>query len=148
MLSPMKRLLPTLALAAFLLGFVSIARADDLKAMEGKWKPESAEIGGKKIDEVAELKELLITITGDRYEVVIKDKTDRGSLKLDETKTPRQMDATDTEGDDAGKVIKAIYELKDDTLRVCYAMKGDERPTEFATKEGSPLLLITYRREK
>lgn len=134
------------AIVALLLS-ISSARADDLKAMEGKWKVESAEFGGK-VEEAPELKEILVTISGDRYEVVIKDKTDRGSLKIDETKTPKVMDATDTEGDDAGKVIKAIYELKGDTLRVCYAMKGDERPTAFATKEGSPLLMITYRREK
>jgi len=144
----MKRFLfPAVALTAFLLGFVSIARADDLKAMEGKWKVETAELGGK-VEDAPELKEILVTITGDRYEVVVKDKTDRGSLKLDETKSPKTMDATDTEGDDIGKVIKAIYEIKGDTLRVCYAMKGDERPTAFATKEGTPLLMITYRREK
>jgi uncharacterized protein (TIGR03067 family) len=133
-------------LVAFLL-ISSTGHADDLKAMEGKWKVESAEIGGKATD-APELKELIVTITGDRYEVIVNDGTDRGSLKLDETGTLKAMDVTDTEGLDAGKVTKAIYELKGDTLRVCYAMNGGERPTEFATKEGSALLLITYRRDK
>ncbi|MEA3209485.1 MAG: hypothetical protein QOE70_2542 [Chthoniobacter sp.] len=32
-------------------------------------------------------------------------------------------------------------------MRVCYALDGGERPKEFATKEDSPLLLITYKRE-
>ena len=139
----MKRFLfPAIVLTASLLG--SITRADDLKAMEGKWKVEAAEAGGKAL-ESEDMKELIVTITGDRYEVQVKDKTDRGSLKLDETQNPKLMDATDTEGEDAGKVIKAIYELKGDTLRVCY---GAERPKEFATKEDAAVLLITYRREK
>jgi uncharacterized protein (TIGR03067 family) len=144
----MKRpLFPTVALAALLLGFGPIARADDLKDMAGKWKVETAEAGGKPIDS-AEMKELVVTITGDQYEVQVKDKTDRGSLKLDEAQKPKAMDATDTEGDDVGKVIKAIYELKGDTLRVCYAFNGAERPTEFATKADVPILLVIYRREK
>lgn len=123
------------------------AQANDLKALEGKWKVEAAEAQGKPV-EAPELRELMVTITGDRYEVIVNGETDRGSLKLDESQKPKFMDATDTEGENIGKVIKAIYEVTGDTLRVCYAMKGDERPTEFATKEGTPLLLITYRREK
>jgi len=115
--------------------------------MEGTWKVESAEAGGKPV-ESEDLKAIIVKITGERYEVTIKDKLDAGTLKLDETKKPKSMDAADTEGEDSGKVVKAIYELTDDTLKVCYALDGGERPTEFATKEGSPLLLLTYKREK
>ena len=127
--------------------FSPVAKANDLKDMEGTWKVESAEAGGQKI-ESDELKAIVVKITGDRYEVKTKDKVDAGTLKLDETQKPKTMDATDTEGDDVGKVVKAIYELSGDTLRVCYALDGGERPTEMATKEGSPLLLMTYKREK
>jgi uncharacterized protein (TIGR03067 family) len=134
-----------LALGAF--AFTPAAWADDLKAMEGKWKVESAEAGGKKVEAEA-LKDLVVTITGERYELTTKDGPDAGSLKLDEAQKPKTMDATDTEGLDAGKVIKAIYELTGDTLRVCYALAGDERPREFATSEGAPWLLLVYQRVK
>ena len=144
----MKRfLLPVVALAVSLAGFGSVARADDLKDMEGKWKVESAEANGKEL-ESPEMKELVVTITGDQYEVVLKGMTDRGSIKLDETQKPKSIDATDTEGDDVGKVLKAIYELKGDTMRVCYAITGGERPKEFTTKEGAPFIIVVYRREK
>ena len=138
---------PAALLAASTLLFSQAARADDRKDMEGTWKVESAEAGGKKI-ESGDLMEVVVKITGDRYEVKVKDRTDAGTLKLDETQKPKTMDATDTEGDDVGKVVKAIYDLTGDTLRVCYTLDGGERPTEFATKEGSPLLLLTYKREK
>jgi len=127
--------------------FVHPLRADDLKAMEGKWKVEKAEAGGKEI-ESDDLKSMVVTITGNRYEVLIKDKMDAGTLKLDETQKPKTMDATDTEGDDVGKVIKAIYEISGDTLRVCYAADAGERPSECATKEDAPVVMITYKREK
>ncbi len=134
-------------LAAFLLFLTPAAQADDLKAMEGTWKVESAEAGGKKV-EFDELKEIVVKIAGERYEIWIKDRMDAGTLKLDESQKPKAMDGTDTEGADVGKVTKAIYELAGDTLRVCYALEGAERPKELATKEGSPLLLIIYKREK
>ena len=138
---------PSALLVASMLFFFQPARADDLKEMEGTWKVESAEAGGQKV-ESDDLKEIVVKITGGRYEVRVKDKIDGGTLKLDETQKPKAMDATDTEGDDVGKVVKAIYELSGDTLRVCYALDGGERPKEMATKEGSPLLLMTYKREK
>ena len=104
--------------------------------------------GGRKPFESEDLKALVVKITGDRYEVRTKDGMDAGSLKLDETQKPKTMDATKTEGLDAGKLIKAIYEIAGDTMRVCYAFDGGERPTELATKDGSAWVLITYKREK
>ena len=137
---------PIVLLAISTLLFSGAAQADDLKDMAGTWKVESAEAGGQKL-ESDDVKEIVVKITGDRYEVRIKDKIDGGTLKLDEKQKPKTMDATDTEGDDIGKVVKAIYELSGDTLKVCYALEG-ERPTEMATKEGSPAVLLIYKREK
>lgn len=139
-------LLP-LAAAVCALALVASARANDLKALEGTWKVKAGEARGKAIDS-EELKAVIVTIKGDRYEVTTNEGKDGGTLKLDETQKPKTIDATDTEGLDAGKVVKAIYELSGDTLRVCYAIEGEERPTRFATSEDSPFLLITYEREK
>ena len=136
------------ALAAFVaLAFVfpAAARADDLKAMEGTWKVESVEAGGKPV-ESEDLQKLELTISGDRYSVKTKDGMDAGTLKLDETQNPRTMDATKTEGLDAGKVVKAIYTIEGDKLKVCCAPDSSERPTTFATQEGSGAVLIVYRR--
>ena len=138
---------PSTLLAVCALLFSQTTRADDVKAMEGTWKVESAEAGGKPL-ESADLMAVVLKITGLRYEVTIKDKLDGGTLALDEKQMPKTLDATDTEGDDVGKVVKAIYELTGDTLKVAYTLDGGERPKEFATKEGSPVLLVTYKREK
>ena len=92
------------------------AWADDLKAMDGTWKIEKAEAGGKVI-EAEELKAVVVTIKDGRYEVTLPDKKDVGTLKVDEAAKPKTMDATVTEGLEAGKVTKAIYELNGDSMR-------------------------------
>lgn len=142
--------LPSLSVALLAVSaalFTTTTRADDLKAMGGTWKVEAAEAGGQKI-ESEDLLAIVVKITGARYEVRIKDKIDGGTLTLDETQKPKTLDATDTEGEDVGKVVKAIYEISGDTMKVCYTLDGGERPKEFATKEGSPVLMLTYQREK
>ncbi len=140
------RLFLSALVALFTLLSPLAARADDLKAMEGTWTVEAVEAGGKAV-ESEDMKVLVVKIAGDRYELRTKDGMDAGSLKLDETQMPKTMDATDREGLDAGKAIKAIYEITGDTMRVCYGLDDSGRPTEFATKEGSPWLLVTYKRE-
>ena len=141
------RLLPVALLALATMALPTSARADDLKAMEGTWKVVAAEAGGKPV-ESEDLKNLVITMTGDHYSAQVKDGVEAGTVKLDETQKPKTMDATKTEGFEAGKVTKAVYEIMGDTMRVCYAFDGGERPTELATKEGSPWVMITYQREK
>ena len=42
-----------------------------------------------------------------------------------------------------GKKYKAIYNLDGDTLRICYALEGEVRPTDFESKAGSKTLVVT-----
>jgi uncharacterized protein (TIGR03067 family) len=72
---------------------------------------------------------------------------DKGTFKLDPSAKPKAIDITGTEGPNKGKTIPAIYELTDDTLTVCYNLGGKDRPTEFKTKAGTQLFLVTYKRE-
>jgi uncharacterized protein (TIGR03067 family) len=146
----MPRSLPLLPALAAIVGLTFAsplgARADDLKSMEGTWRVESVEAGGKRV-ESEDLQNLELTISGEHYSVKTKDGMDAGTLKLDETQSPRTMDATKTEGLDAGKVVKGIYTIQGDTLKVCCVPEGGERPTEMTTKEGEGAVLIVYRRE-
>lgn len=84
----------------------------------------------------------------DGYTVTAGPSVDRGTVKLTASAKPKQMDFTGTEGPNKGKTILASYEQDGDTLKVCYDLGGKERPTEFKSKEGSQLFLVTYKREK
>lgn len=120
---------------------------DDLKAMEGTWIPVSGELAGG-VYPPDELKKIKLVIKGEAYTVTVDSKEDKGTVKLDSAKAPKQIDITGTEGPNKGKTIASIYEFVDkDTFRVCYALAG-ERPSEFKTAKGEVKFLVTYKREK
>jgi uncharacterized protein (TIGR03067 family) len=120
---------------------------DDDKKVQGTWKPVTAELAGKPFpDEV--LKTMKLVVTDGKYTVTVGEQTDEGTVKLDPAKDPKAMDIEGTKGPNKGKMFPAIYELKDDTLRICYDLSGKARPKEFKTKADTQLFLVEYRREK
>src|SRR5437870_2784835 len=87
--------------------------AADLKKMEGKWKAVVHEVDGKPTpkEETAKV-DTTLTVKDGKYEVYFGDKlADRGTIKLDPTKRPKQLDATAAEdGPNKGKTMKGIYQ--------------------------------------
>jgi uncharacterized protein (TIGR03067 family) len=121
--------------------------AKDADTLQGTWLPTAAELGGEKFpDEVR--KTIKLVIMDDKYTVNVGAQVDRGTAKLIPSAKPKAMDITGTDGPNKGKTILAIYEQEGDTLRVCYDLTGKSRPTEFKTKPGTQLFLVTYQREK
>jgi uncharacterized protein (TIGR03067 family) len=125
------------------------ARADDAKALIGVWKPEKAELSGKAMPD-SYVKAITLKIDKDGYEVTVsgEPQPDKGTCTLDTKSKPKGMVIKSLQGANAGKTFLAIYELKGDTLRVCYDLSGAKRPTEFATAAGTMLYLTTYKRTK
>jgi uncharacterized protein (TIGR03067 family) len=76
-----------------------------------------------------------------------KEITKRTST-FDPTKTPKTLDFTPTEGDDAGKQLFGIYELGDNTRKMCFAPLGKGRPSDFASAPGSESICLTFERVK
>jgi uncharacterized protein (TIGR03067 family) len=94
-----------------------------------------------------ELKGMTITFTGDKWAVRQGDKVvQAGTHKFDPSKKPAQVDAMVTEGEGKGGTMIGIYEFKGDTMRVCFDLKGKDRPTSFTAKEGQ--FSATVQREK
>jgi uncharacterized protein (TIGR03067 family) len=117
------------------------------KKIQGTWKPVVAELGGKPFpDEV--LKTMSLVMTDGKYTVTVGEQTDEGTVKLDPAKKPRALDIVGTKGPNRGKMIPAIYELTDSTLRICYDLGGTARPKEFKTKAATQLFLVEYKRQK
>ncbi len=137
--------------AAFILAWTpSVCCGDDksdAKMLEGTWAPTKAELNGNPLQEEI-LKDLRLVIKGDKYTVKWGEVVDEGQLKIDSAKTPKSMDVIGTEGPNKGNTIPAIYEVKDDTLRICYTLGGKERPKEFQSKKDTEIFLVSYKREK
>lgn len=121
----------------------------DRKLMAGTWRVLSIERDGKKTTaEQLEKTRSIINVDGSAM-VQREGKTIiKGNFKIDPTKKPKQSEATYTEGELKGKTVLGIYEVDGENMRICYALPGKERPTEFSSKEGSGHVLLTYKRDK
>jgi uncharacterized protein (TIGR03067 family) len=130
-----------------------LVAADDPKKeaekLQGTWKLVSLVVDGKEATKGDIKKEQEMMVEGDKFTSTVDDKHSfKGTFKLDPTKKPKAVDAAVSEGQYKGKTLLGIYEIEGKTLRACYAPPGKERPTEFASKEGSGNHLYVYKREK
>ena len=135
-----------LAVAASLTAFAANS-SDDTKAVQGTWLPVKAELAGQPLPDTV-LKSISLKLDNGKYEVFAAGKPDRGTYTVDFTTEPKSMTIAGTEGPNNGKTFPAIYELKGDTLRICYDLSGAKRPAEFKSIAGTQLYLVTYNRKK
>ena len=75
-------------------------------------------------------------------------KEDAELTLLDAKAKPAALDLKIAAGPDVGKVVKAIWKLEGDTLTVCTAEPGKERPKEFKGAEGTGHTLLVFQRAK
>lgn len=122
------------------------AAAEDGKKIEGTWRPLVAELAGDRLsDETLQKMKLVMADGNYTFEEASLDK---GTYTLDTSQKPKAMDIRGTEGPNRGKLFLAIYELKGDTLRICYDLEGVKRPVEFKTEKNVQQFLVTYKRQK
>jgi len=116
----------------------------EMKALSGPWVVEKAEMDGTDITKA--LKVYVLILDGDKYTLVDNGKTDKGTVTVDASKTPKEMDITG--GPDSphqGKTFPCIYEVTDGKLTVCYGMDYKTRPTEFKATPDSKRMLAVYK---
>src|SRR5437773_8569560 len=119
---------------------------NDLDAMQGTWNLVSAMQDGNALPE-DKVKQTTIVFKDDtfRFPGSAEYATSRkGTIKVDATKTPKQMDAISTEKE----VMSGIYELNGDNYKVCFAPVGKPRPDELTSKPGSGYILQVWQRQK
>ena len=122
------------------------AAADPLKKFAGKWVPVEVTMNGTAVEK-DKLDSVLLTIDGNKYTSRIGEKTDEGTISVDESKKPAVMDVLRKKSDGETVAIPAICEIKGDTLKVCYALGTAARPAEFKSETDSGTLLVTYKRD-
>jgi uncharacterized protein (TIGR03067 family) len=133
---------------------LATARADDeaakkeLKALQGTWKVVAAEQDGDPLDRIVGG---TLVIKANNFAIKTAGGTElKGDLILDPAKKPKHVNLAHQDGPLKDKTWQGIYELKGDTLKLCYAEADSEkeRPTEFKTLKKSRLLLVELKREK
>jgi uncharacterized protein (TIGR03067 family) len=117
----------------------------DLDRLQGTWNLVSAMQDGKALPE-DKVKQTTIVFKGDtfRFPGSAEYATSRaGTIKLDENKTPKEMDAISTEKE----IMLGIYRLEEYGYKVCFAPAGKPRPTEFSSAPGSGYILQSWQRQ-
>jgi uncharacterized protein (TIGR03067 family) len=122
--------------------------AKDVERFQGTWTLLSLENNGESATSEA-LKGRRLIVTGNESVFMEGERVfSRSTQKLDATKNPRQVDITQVEGDEKGKVTKGIYLLDGDDLTICYVYPGDGRPSEFKAGKDTGCILLKFRRAK
>ena len=122
------------------------ASKKDLEGLQGTWKLVSATEDGKALPE-DKVKKTTIVFKDDTFlfpELAEHATSRAGTIKLDATKKPKEMDAISTKKE----VMLGIYELDGDSYKVYFAPAGKPRPGEFASKPGSGHILQVWERKK
>lgn len=115
----------------------------DLAALQGEWTQTGFEEDGRTDtpDSYEGAMGAVTTIAGHHFSVrnARGDLLLEGRFTLDEGTAPRKIDWTDAIGPDAGKTLKAIYELDGDRFVFVAAAPGAPRPTQFHTAQGQTM---------
>lgn len=110
--------------------------------LQGKWQAVAIEADGKKGPEDL-VARMTIIFSDDTFTLDIGVKT-KGTFLLDLANTPKTIDFAFSKD----VVAKGIYILDGDSLKICYAQPGKERPKELTTESGSGHELFVLKRTK
>jgi uncharacterized protein (TIGR03067 family) len=123
------------------------AAKKDLMKLQGSWSMVSATQDGQEAPKdlvkgskrVCKDDELTVTIDDRLYM--------KATIVLDPSKKPKAIDYTVTEGFNKGKKLLGIYEVKENTLKFCFARPGKDRPKDFTADTGSGRTASVWKRE-
>jgi uncharacterized protein (TIGR03067 family) len=126
-------------------GSSSDTAAEEIRKLQGIWHVTAAEANGDNVPS-EDVTNIVVTIKDATYEAKINEGTDHGTFSIDPTTTPKQMDVHPKTGEDEGRTLRAIYEVKGETMRIIYGRNGT-RPTSFDTSGDAGFLMLNYKRQ-
>jgi uncharacterized protein (TIGR03067 family) len=147
-MKPCCQLLPALGL------LLAAAQADDeavkkeVARLKGQWSV--VEIispdGQKAPPEV--VKDRKMTIMDDKMSLTNKEKATNLGYKINLAKTPKEIDLVVLDGPVKGKMVKAIYSLEGETLKICLPDPDTDRPKDFTPNVKSGTGVLTLKKDK
>jgi uncharacterized protein (TIGR03067 family) len=116
--------------------------------IEGLWRVVALEVNGQKSDD-EDCKKLTVINGNDGSWRLLSEGNEisKGVTTIDPTMKPRTIDVTPTEGSGQGDHWLGIYELGDNTRKLCFVSSDHPRPTDFTSTPGSERILVTFERD-
>ena len=115
----------------------------DLDRLQGTWWMVTLEMEGQPYPTGGSK----ISIRGDRFVSLNMGAEYEGSVRLDESRSPKTLDLVFEKGPEKGNQSLGIYELEGDRWRLCLGLAGKRRPTKFAAEKGTGHALEMLERE-
>jgi uncharacterized protein (TIGR03067 family) len=138
-----------LSLSLFIAAFGICQAKDEKDATAGKWFIESVTRDGK---EATALKGAIREHKDGSYKITppkdSKAQPSGGTYTLDTSKTPVTIDMKAKGGTYDGKTLLGIVKVDGETMTICFAEPGKDRPTKFESTAGSGLVLAVHKQAK
>jgi uncharacterized protein (TIGR03067 family) len=119
---------------------------NELDKYHGTWVLVAEEFHGKNVPAdgiTGELKDLSYTVRGDKLVFSSRGESRSATVKLDPNTSPKTYDLLR----DDGRVLKGIYAWDGETIKICSADDGGDRPTDFKTEAGSLNRIRVWKRK-
>ncbi len=143
----MRSLHLALVIGSAFVGGVALAadKTDDTRSWQGTWNMVSCTWNGEPQNGNVQW-----IVKGDQYTISIDHKSGQDPHKITLNSSKKQIDVFhhDTPKGTWGGSFKGIYEIKGDTLKVCYDLKGQQYPKSFDAGKGSGQVVYQFTREK
>lgn len=122
----------------------SASEAEDQRAWQGTWKLVSCVANG-----AAEKGDVQWVVSGDHYTICLNRQkgTDPYPFKLDAKQKRIDVHHHDTPAGTYGGHLKGIYEVRGNSLKVCYDLKGQRYPSAFDAGPGSAQVVYQFLRQ-
>lgn len=111
----------------------------ELRCFQGRWTQVAFEENGTTdAPDAHGSPNAVMTIAGQTFHVAVpgEEALIEGSFTMDGSTHPKRIDWIDSIGDDAGKLIPAIYEIEGDSFRFAAADPNMTRPEDFSGGPG------------
>jgi uncharacterized protein (TIGR03067 family) len=108
----------------------------DIEKLQGVWNMVSLEMDGRTMP-ASMLGGARIAIQGDHFTSIGMGATYEGTIEIDATRIPRTLNMNFRAGPEKGNTSLGIYEIEEDTWRLCVTTRGTDRPTKFAGEPGT-----------
>jgi uncharacterized protein (TIGR03067 family) len=120
----------------------------DLAELQGTWVMVSMETEGHEAP-AEDIKDYFAVYEGNRLTLRVGERVRRrGIVTVNPTRRPKAINTWDQDGPFEDQTVPGIYALEGDTLKLCFARPGQDRPKEFTTKSGTAFLCCVYKKVK
>ena len=137
-----------IAIATSLVAHAEEAK-EDTQLIEGTWIITELVVNGNKVNEEDFQKISVVNGADGTWCLRVDGKEiSRGTNVFAPSQKPKTVDFYPTDGEGKNNKYQGIYELDENTRKVCFVEAGKNRPQEFTSDNGSDRILIVFKRMK